>query len=52
MPAYFVYVCQEVLDRAKLETYWREIVPTLEGYGAKLDFGQFLGGQSATAGSR
>ena len=35
MPAYFVYVCQEVLDRAKLETYWREIVPTLEGYGAK-----------------
>jgi uncharacterized protein (DUF1330 family) len=35
MPAYFVYVCQEVLDRAKLETYWREIVPTLEGYGAR-----------------
>src|SRR5260370_28997627 len=35
MPAYFVYVCQEVLDRAKLEAYWREIVPTLEGYGAR-----------------
>ena len=35
MPAYFVYVCQQVLDRAKLETYWREIIPTLEGYDAK-----------------
>jgi uncharacterized protein (DUF1330 family) len=35
MPAYFVYLCQEVLDRAKLEAYWRGIVPTLEGYGAK-----------------
>jgi hypothetical protein len=35
MPAYFVYVCQEVLDRAKLEAYWREIVATLEGYGAR-----------------
>jgi uncharacterized protein (DUF1330 family) len=35
MPAYFVYVCQKVLDRAKLETYWRKIVPTLEGYGAR-----------------
>jgi len=22
MPAYLVYVCQEVLDRAKLEAYW------------------------------
>jgi uncharacterized protein (DUF1330 family) len=35
MPAYFVYVCQEVLDRAKLEAYWREIGPTLEGYGVR-----------------
>jgi uncharacterized protein (DUF1330 family) len=33
MPAYLVYVCQEVFDRAKLETYWQEIIPTLEGYG-------------------
>jgi hypothetical protein len=40
MPAYFVYACQEVLDRAKLETYWREIVPTLEGYGAKSSVGR------------
>jgi uncharacterized protein (DUF1330 family) len=35
MPAYFVYVCQQVLDRAKLEAYWQEIIPTLEGYEAK-----------------
>jgi uncharacterized protein (DUF1330 family) len=35
MPAYFVYVCQQVLDRTELETYWSKIGPTLEGYGAK-----------------
>ena len=35
MPAYFVYVCQEVLDRAELETYWSKIGATLEGYHAK-----------------
>jgi hypothetical protein len=33
MPAYFVYLCQEVLDRAKLEAYWREIVPTSKAMG-------------------
>ena len=35
MPAYFVYVCQKVIDRKELETYWEKIVPTLEGCGAK-----------------
>jgi uncharacterized protein (DUF1330 family) len=35
MPAYFVYVCLEVMDRGELETYWEKIVPTLEGFGAK-----------------
>jgi hypothetical protein len=32
MPAYFVYICQEVIDRKELETYWAKIGPTLEGY--------------------
>jgi uncharacterized protein (DUF1330 family) len=35
MPAYFVYVCQKVIDRNELETYWAKIGATLEGYGAK-----------------
>lgn len=35
MPAYFVYVCLEVVDRKELETYWAKIGPTLEGYQAK-----------------
>jgi uncharacterized protein (DUF1330 family) len=35
MPAYFVYVCQEVIDREELETYWSKIGPTLEGYQPK-----------------
>ena len=35
MPAYFVYVCQQVIDRAELETYWSKIGPTLEGYHPK-----------------
>ena len=35
MPAYFVYICQKVIDRKELETYWEKIVPTLEGYRAK-----------------
>jgi uncharacterized protein (DUF1330 family) len=35
MPAYFVYVCLEVMDRRELETYWEKIVPTLDGFGAK-----------------
>lgn len=35
MPAYFVYVCQEVIDRSELEVYWDKIGPTLAGYGAK-----------------
>jgi uncharacterized protein (DUF1330 family) len=35
MPAYFVYMCQEVVDRSELEIYWSKIGPTLEGYGAK-----------------
>lgn len=32
MPAYFVYICQEVIDRKELEVYWSKIGPTLEGY--------------------
>ena len=35
MPAYFIYICQEVTDRAELETYWEKIGPTLAGYDAK-----------------
>jgi uncharacterized protein (DUF1330 family) len=35
MPAYMVYICQEVLDRAGLERYWSLIGPTLEGFGAR-----------------
>jgi uncharacterized protein (DUF1330 family) len=35
VPAYFVYVCQEVINRAELEVYWDKIGPTLAGYGAK-----------------
>jgi len=35
MAAYFVYICQEVVDRSELETYWSKIGPTLEGYGAR-----------------
>jgi uncharacterized protein (DUF1330 family) len=35
MPAYMVYICREVTDRAELETYWSKIGPTLEGRGAK-----------------
>ena len=35
MPAYFVYVCQEVVDRTELETYWSKIGPTLDGYRFK-----------------
>jgi uncharacterized protein (DUF1330 family) len=35
MPAFFVYVCQQVIDRAELETYWSTIGPTLEGYQPK-----------------
>ena len=35
MPAYFVYICQDVIDRYELETYWSKIGPTLEGYGSR-----------------
>ena|SRR5258707_1062283 len=35
MPAYFVYICQEVIDRKELETYWSKIALTLEGYQPK-----------------
>jgi uncharacterized protein (DUF1330 family) len=35
MAVYFVYICQEVVDRSELETYWSKIGPTLEGYGAR-----------------
>jgi uncharacterized protein (DUF1330 family) len=35
MAACFVYICQEVIERSDLETYWSKIGPTLEGYGAK-----------------
>jgi len=35
MAAYFVYICQEVVDRSELEIYWSKIGPTLEGYGAR-----------------
>jgi uncharacterized protein (DUF1330 family) len=50
MPAYFVYVCQEVIDRKELETYWAKIGPTLQAYGAKslasyTPFEQLEGGQ-------
>ena len=35
MPAYFVYVCLEVMDRRELDIYWEKIGPTLAGFGAK-----------------
>ena len=35
MPAYFVYVCLEVMDRSELEIYWQKIMPTLEGIAIK-----------------
>jgi uncharacterized protein (DUF1330 family) len=35
MPAYFIYLCQEVTDRRELEIYWEKIGPTLVGYDAK-----------------
>ena len=35
MPAYLVYICQEVVDRDELERYWSLIGPTLEGTGAR-----------------
>jgi len=35
MPADFVYICQKVIDRKQLETYWSKIGLTLEGYQAK-----------------
>jgi uncharacterized protein (DUF1330 family) len=35
MPAYFIYVCQDVTDRSELETYWAKIGPTLKGYNVK-----------------
>lgn len=35
MPAYFVYICQKVIDRSELEIYWSQIGATLEGYNAK-----------------
>ena len=35
MPAYFIYVCQNVTDRTELETYWAKIGPTLKGYQVK-----------------
>ena len=35
MPAYFVYVCQEVVDRSELEIYWSKIGATLEGYDVR-----------------
>jgi len=35
MPAYFVYVCLEVMDRSELEIYWEKIIPTLVGIDVK-----------------
>ena len=35
MPAYFIYLCQDVTDRSELETYWAKIGPTLQGYEVK-----------------
>jgi uncharacterized protein (DUF1330 family) len=35
MPAYLVFICEEVTDRTELETYWSKIGPTLAGVPAK-----------------
>src|ERR1700720_1898987 len=32
MPAYLVFLCQEVSDRKELETYWSKIGKTLKGH--------------------
>jgi uncharacterized protein (DUF1330 family) len=34
MPAYLVYLCEEVSDRRELEAYWSKIGKTLEGVAA------------------
>jgi uncharacterized protein (DUF1330 family) len=36
MAAYLVYICQSVLDREELETYWKESPATLDGHEYKL----------------
>jgi uncharacterized protein (DUF1330 family) len=35
MPAYCIFVCQEVTDREQLETYWAKIGATLAGFDMK-----------------
>jgi len=35
MPAFLLYICRSVTDRAELDTYWAKIGPTLEGSGAE-----------------
>src|SRR5487761_1031136 len=35
MPAYLVFICQEVSDRKQLETYWSKIGATLAGHPIK-----------------
>jgi uncharacterized protein (DUF1330 family) len=32
MPAYLVFLCEEVSDRRELEAYWSKIKPTFEGH--------------------
>ena len=36
MPAYVVYICEDVSDREELETYWKEIPPTFMGFDVRL----------------
>ena len=35
MPAYLVYICQEVFNRQELETYWSKIGSTLADHAPK-----------------
>ena len=54
MPAYVVFVCREILDRAELETYERRVNETLAGHKARvlMDRGrlQILEGQGPVEG--
>jgi uncharacterized protein (DUF1330 family) len=43
-PVYVVCVCREIVDQGELNTYWRRVNETLEGYKARvlMDHGRFL----------
>ena len=44
MPAYFVFVCREIVDQGELNTYWQRVNETLVGHKARvlMDHGRLL----------